>query len=261
MLRWFGVLFMAAALALGACGKIVTLPPGTGSSVGIPAGYMLVRFRTAQPMNFQKYQYLVVFNITGSGISPYANAISTGNYTNFSFAFQVYGSAPSSASVQLLQYYTISGGGPSGVRVNAPLIPPGLIQFNPNDNGQGNEFSILFPRALLYLPSPASPSPAPTASGAPTPTPSVTALPSGLPAPAPTTSPQQTWTFNFFVADAPPGSTPVDALGATGISDTSFVQSLLTTSSFDQQVYKPAGADQVTDQSAFITGGEIINAP
>lgn len=254
MLRWLGVLVVAAALALGACGKIVTLPPGTNPSVGIPAGYMLVRFRSAAPMNFQKYQYLIVFNITGSGGTPYANAYSTGNFSNYSFAFNVTGPAPNSATIQLLQYYTIPGGGPSSIKVNYPTVPSGLIQLTPNDNGQGNEFSVLFPRALFYLPSPASPTPGPVSSPSPTPG------PSGLPNAVPTTSAQQTWTFNFFTLDAT-SQTPVDALGATGISDTTFTQPLLTTAIFDQQVYKPAGADQVTDQSAFISGGEIINAP
>src|SRR5579872_6116913 len=90
MLRWFGVLVVAAALALGACGKIVTLPPGT-TSAGIPSGYMLVRFRTSAPMNFQKYQYLIVFNTSGTGGTPYANAVFTGSYQNFTFAFDVSG--------------------------------------------------------------------------------------------------------------------------------------------------------------------------
>ena len=243
---------VAAALALGACGKIVTLPPGSNPNVGIPAGYMLVRFRTAGAMNFQKYQYLIVFNTNGSGITPYANAQSTGSYQNFSFAFQVTGPAPGTAQAALLQYYTIPGGGPNSVRVNQPPIPAGIVQLTPNDNGQGTEFGVLFPRALFYLPSPASPSPGPA--------PSTTPAPSGLPNPVPTTTPQQTWYINFFTLDAA-STSPIDALGATGISDTSFSLPLLTTATFDQQIYKPAGADQVSDPAAFISGGEIINAP
>ncbi|HVA38017.1 MAG TPA: hypothetical protein VNJ51_10440 [Candidatus Dormibacteraeota bacterium] len=256
MLRWFGVLFVAAALALGACGKIVTLPPGTSPVVGIPSGYMLVRFRTAQPMDFQKYQYLIVFNTSGNGGTPYANAYSTGDFSNFSFALDATGPAPSTASMQLLQYYVIPGGGASSIRVNYPQVPPGIIQFIPNDNGQGNEFSVLFPRALFYLPSPASPSPGPT--GGPTPSPSP--APGGLPNPFPTTAAQQTWTVNFFTLNAS-DSTPVDALGVTGISDTSFTLQLVTTAAFDTQINKPAGADQVPDQAAYISGGEVINAP
>ena len=252
MLRWFGVLVVAAALALGACGKIVTLPPGSNPSVGIPAGYMLVRFRTAGAMNFQKYVYLIVFNTTGSGITPYANAQSTGSYQNFSFAFQVTGPAPGTAQSTLLQYYTVPGGGPNSVRINQPPIPAGVVQLTPHDNGQGTEFGVLFPRALFYLPSPASPSPGPA--------PSTTPAPVGLPNPVPTTTPQQTWYFNFFTLDATTAA-PIDALGPTGISDTSFSQPLLTTATFDQQIYKPAGADQVSDPAAFISGGEIINAP
>jgi len=261
MLRWFGVLVVAAALALGACGKIVTLPPGT-TSAGIPSGYMLVRFRTSAPMNFQKYQYLIVFNTSGTGGTPYANAVFTGSYQNFTFAFDVSGMtnaliscSPGSVCQSFLQYYTIPGGGPNSVKINEPFLPSGLVLLNPNDNGQGNEFSILFPRALFYLPSPASPTPGPSVGPSATPT----LPPSGLPNPVPTTVAQQTWFVNFFTLDA--NSSPIDALGTTGISDTSFSQPLLTTSTFDVRIDKPTGADQVSDPAAFIVGGEFTNAP
>src|SRR5215469_11766442 len=71
MIRRFGFAFvLVAALMVVACGRQVTPnPPGLGAG-GANPGFMTIKFDVAAPFDFSTYQYWVVFNTSGNGLSP-----------------------------------------------------------------------------------------------------------------------------------------------------------------------------------------------
>lgn len=261
MVRKFGLVVVVLSLMLAACGRQVT---GLGGSGTIPAGQMLIRFRTLAPLDLNNNRYLVVFNTTGNGQEPYANGFITG-FVNYSFAFVLGGSNGLAQFPQLYEYYFPPGSQRANT-YNVSLTPQ-QVQFTPNSNGNGTEFTFTFQRtALLCAPVPiASPSPTATPSSAATATPTAAATAS----PPPTASPlaptcatlngrATTWLINFITTD--PSGAPIDALGASGKDDVSFTLSVDTTLARDQQIQR-ATQLQINPQSAQITGGEIINSP
>jgi len=172
MLRKLGFCVLITTLVLVACGRQVT-PDRTGPQVGVLPGRMLIRFDTASPMDFQNYRYLVVFNTSGNGGVPYSNGFNTG-YANYSFIFAVSGNS----GQVLAQLYQIvqQPGGASGQPSQVLLqTSPIQVQFNPNSNGLGTEFTINFDRTLMFG--------------------------IGTPSPGPTSSPLSIWYFNFFTTD------------------------------------------------------------
>ena len=263
MVRKLGLIVVVLSLMLAACGRQVTGLGGSGNS--IPAGQMLIRFRTLAPLDLNNNRYLIVFNTTGNGQEPYANGFITG-FVNFSFTFILGGSNGLSQFPQLFEYY-FPPGSQRALPYNVSLTPQ-QVQFTPNSNGNGTEFTLTFQRtALLCAPVP-NPSPSPTSS--PTSAATPTASPTGATAaPTPTSSPlaptcatlngrATTWNINFITTDA--GSNPTDALGASGKDDVSFNLTVDTTIASDQQIQR-ATQLQINPQSAQITGGEIINSP
>jgi len=265
MVRKLGLVVVVLSLMLAACGRQVTGLGGSGNS--IPAGQMLIRFRTLAPIDLNNNRYLIVFNTTGNGQEPYANGFITG-FVNFSFAFILGGSNGVAQFPQLFEYY-FPPGSQRAAQYNVSLTPQ-QVQFTPNSNGNGTEFTLKFQRtALLCAPVP-NPSPSPTASPSAAATATPTAGPTGATAaPTPTSSPlaptcatlngrATTWNINFITTDA--GSNPIDALGASGKDDVSFNLVVDTTKASDQQIQR-ATQLQINPQSAQITGGEIINSP
>src|SRR5215469_3803536 len=91
MIRRLGFsLVLVTAFMVVACGRQVTPnPPGLGAG-GANPGFMVVKLDVNAPFDFSSYQYWVVFNTTGNGLSPDTNP-ARNNYAAFSDAVQVGG--------------------------------------------------------------------------------------------------------------------------------------------------------------------------
>ena len=240
MLRKLGFSVLITAFILVACGRQVTPDRSGGGSGGVLPGRMLIRYRTANPMDFQNNRYLIVFNTSGNGGQPYANGFNTG-YANYSFIFAI-GGFNGVVQANLYQIIAQPGGAagqPSQVQLQ---FGPQQVQLLTNSNGQNTEFTLNFDRTLMYGIPGATASP----------------IPQG---PQPTTSPQSVWNVNFITTDK--SSNPLDALGIGGVNDTSFVLPLPVSTAFDylSQLTVPAGATQSAVPAAQLSGGEIINNP
>lgn len=240
MLRKLGFSVLIATLILVACGRQVTPDRTGGSSGGVLPGRMLIRYRTANQMDFQNVRYLIVFNTSGNGGQPYANGFNTG-YTNYSFIFAVGGfnGVVQANLYQIIQQPGGAAGQPSQVQLQ---FGPQQVQLLTNSNGQNTEFTLNFDRNLMFGIPGATASP----------------FPQG---PQPTTSPQSVWNVNFITTDK--STVPLDALGSFGVNDTSYTLSLPVATQFDyiQQLTVPAGATQASTPAAQLAGGEIINVP
>lgn len=192
---------------------------------------MAIIFDVAAPFNFSNYQYMVVLNTTGSGVTPSTDTLQT-NWAGYSFALVALGNGVSTFAepVQFL-------------RNQNPHIPPAWLplkttptqfSYNLNDNGTGTEFSILVQRSIIR--GIASPSPSPSA------------------------SPSNVWTFNAFTTQAGQGQWYfVNSMGFGGPIDPQFVSpKLCMTEAFDNTYtayYTPS------DPSAQIETVEIANNP
>jgi len=252
-------------MIVAACGRQVTglNAPGGGS---IASGTMLIRVNVAGTLDFTNYQYLIVFNTSGSGAEPYPQAFING-FQNFSYALDF--SGPTGAAgianptYTLLQYYE-NPTTPGLQAYRPPGIPPQDVQFVPNVTGAGSEFQVAFNRLILNQPpvvktgspaasaSPATTAlPSPAASGSPTAT--------STPFPLQTTPAQQTWSINFIVTDA--NGSPVDSMGTGGASDTSYSLQVDTARAVTINYTKPAGAVAPANPNEQLTGFTLINAP
>jgi hypothetical protein len=79
------IVVVVTAVIVAACGRQVTPnPPGLGPG-GAPTGYMAVFFTVGAAFNFTNYQYMVVFNTTGSGVTPSTDTLQT-NWRGYSYA-------------------------------------------------------------------------------------------------------------------------------------------------------------------------------
>lgn len=252
MIRKVGFGFvLVTALIVAACGRQVTPnPPGIGAG-GLSPGYMSVKFDVAGTLDFTTYRYFIVFNTTDNGVTPLTNPIQT-NWKGYSYAIEVggNGSAVSATAYEYLQ--------PNCTCTPAylPLITtPQQLQFNPNSNGSGSEFTVIFQRSIFngYTTTP-TPSAGPTAGATPTPN------PNGTPTPAPIT---QNWRFNAFTTQPNVNAvlTYVDSLGAGGPTDTTFVSPVLNVNSSFDNVYYALSSGLQIDPPAQITSIEIANSP
>jgi hypothetical protein len=214
---------------------------------------MYLRYRTLGTLNFNKYYYVVIFNTSGNGQTPYATSFAT--YINYSFALIFGGTSVTGASYQLLQ--VISTGTSQGYTTRVfPISPQFVTNFNPNSFGAGNEFTFTFNRYLLLT------VPNPTSSATPVPTPSPS--PSATPAVGPTISPGTStlWAMNFFTTDL--SFNVIDGIAnVSPQQDTSFNSYVIdTTQAFDVPVNKPLPPfAPVADPSAQIIQTEVINTP
>ncbi len=199
---------------------------------------MRIRFDTQSPMNFNLYRYAIVFNTSGNGQEPFANAFTT-SLLNYSFVWVVGSQGGSSVAPTLEQIYPIS----NGIQSTYVAVPPQAVQLILNSNGSNSEFTLQFQRALFNtIP--------PTAS----PTPTTTSLPTA----EPTTTAQSIWNINVFTIDN--NNNILDA-GGLGVSDTSFSLQVDTTMNVDNALpFRKAGATAPSDPAAQIIGGEVINA-
>lgn len=231
---------------------------------------MYINFNVAGTLDFSNFNYVIVFNTNpqpGNPTNmPYANAFLTGTYNNFSYAFAIgasYGGL--TALPVLLQYYLVPG--QTNLSARQVAVNPSLTSFQPNSNGQGSQFTLIFDRMQFNLPSPYTPSPSPspsvspTPSPTPTPTPTATGKPTPTPSPSPSPSPTvlygNPWYINFFTLNKT--GVPVDALG-TGANDNTYLFSIDITTYSQNAIFRPSGYPQVTP-AAQITGGQIDNYP
>ena len=193
---------------------------------------MAVIFDVAAPFNFSSYQYLVVLNTTGSGVTPSTNPIQT-NWAGYSYAMVARGNGVSSyaEAVQFRRSYTNPHVPPAWLVLGTT---PQTFSYNLNNNGTGTEFSILAQRRIFVSPGP-----------------------------SPSASPSNLWTFNAFVTQAN-GSGQwgfVDSLGAGGPAPggPQFVSPrLCMTEPFDNTYYAQYTP---SDPASQITTLEIANNP
>ncbi|HZV76810.1 MAG TPA: hypothetical protein VFF63_03505 [Candidatus Babeliales bacterium] len=223
------IVVLVTAFIVAACGRQVTPnPPGLGPG-GTPPGYLAIFFDTEAPFNFSNYQYMVIFNTTGSDITPSTDTIQT-NWAGYSFALIALGNGISSYAEPV--YFERNSNphiAPAWLRLGTT---PQTFSYNLNNNGTGTEFSILAQRRLFdYNPSP-SPSP-----------------------------PSNLWTFNAVVTQAQPGGTWLfyDSMGPGGPIDPQFVSPVLCmTQQFDNTYY---AYYTPPDPAAQIVTLEIANNP
>ena len=270
MIRRLAFVVLGTALIVSACGRQVTPDRANVGPGGLPAGYMSVKFRVAQPFNFSNYKYVIVFNTTGDGNTPLPLAQQT-NFRGYSFAIIV-SAVGGAVSDQAVQYARPLNASQAPAIIPIPATQQQLQPVQVNTNGANTEFTIIFQRIIAsgaFTPGPtatasATASPTPTATPSPSPLPSgATATPSPTASPVPTTTPvppfNTTWLFNYLVTDL--NNVAVDSLGQGGANDTSFVSpSLNTNTVFDIPVNVRAGTHP-SDQAAVIAGGEIANNP
>ncbi|HEX8828504.1 MAG TPA: hypothetical protein VF778_10350, partial [Xanthobacteraceae bacterium] len=155
------VFTIGTALIAGACGRQVTPnPPGLGGG-GAPQGYMAVNFTVAAPFDFSNYQYMFVFNTTGSGVTPSTDTIQK-NWAGYSYALMAFGTGGTAFAKPVKFYFS---------KVN-PHAPPGWqflgttpqqFSFNANSNGSGTELSMLVQDSVFA----STPSPGPSPSTRP----------------------------------------------------------------------------------------------
>jgi hypothetical protein len=230
------LIFLATLIAsvwVSACGRQVTPnPPGLGAG-GAPLGYIAIFFDVQQPFNFSQYQYMIVFNTTGSGVTPSTDTLQT-NWNGYSFALIALGGAISTYAepVQFLRN--------SNPHISPAWLPlhttPQQFSYNLNNNGTDTEFSLLVQKSVL------------------------TGIVS--PSPSPSATPADVWTFNAFTTQASSQGTWqfFDSMGAGGPIDPQFVSpKLCMTEPFDNTytaIYTSA-----PDAAAQIATIQIANNP
>lgn len=257
MLRKFGLVLLVTAFILSACGRQVT-PNKNGGASGLSSGYMQYKFRVAQPFNFTKYTYVVVFNTSGNGVTPLPFGTRT-NFAGYSFAIQVTQSG-TGVSASVGQYIIPNG---ATFPTFQPYTVPGqLLQLQLNSNGP-TEFTVSFNRAIAASILKTTPSPSPSSTPTATPTPSSSASPSPTSSPTATPVPglAAVWLANFFVTDNTANGVIVDSLGPGGANDTSYISPQYdTTTNFDVPIYVQTG-NHPSDAAAQIANSEMLNTP
>lgn len=229
------VVVLTAAVGFVACGRQITPNPAGLGPGGAPLGYMAVFFNVAAPFNFSSYQYMVVLNTSGSGVTPSTDTWQT-NWAGYDFAIVAQGNGISTYASAVKFYRSNQN----------PHVPPGTqtlgttpqqFSYNLDANGTGTEFSILAQRRIFN----ASPSPSPS----------------------PSATPSNIWTFNAFTTQANTQGQWVfeDSMGPGGPIDPQFVSpKLCMTEPFDNTYY-PQGQYAPPDPAAQITSIEIANNP
>jgi hypothetical protein len=267
---------MSAAAVAASCGRQVT-PNREGSNVSnLNSGFMSCKFDVNGPFNFQSYNYAMVFNTSGTTITPVALG-SNNAYAGYSFAIIV---GNTSGGVQANAYQFVR---PNNNQNTAPIVvqlvtTPGQLQLYTNTNGQGTEFTVIFQRSIvngITTPSPspgttasASPSSSPIPTASPSPSPSPSGSPSGSPSPSPTPigGSATTWYFNYFVTQTIASGQPLiilDSLGAQGGQDATYTDStpLYTDQVFNGPPFYTLAGNHPSDPAAQIASGTIANNP
>ncbi len=219
---------------------------------------MVVKFDVAAPFNFSNYQYWIVFNTTGNGLTPDTFPFNN-NWAAYSAGIKVGGAGGAT--------YAVVG---QWVRNTNPASPPTFLplgttpqqlQYTANSNGSGTEFTVLFQRQI-FTPIAPTPSPADIAAKRISVARQFAATPS--PSPTPTLLPFATnWTFNAFVTQGNLAGQPtfVDSLGAGGPVNPQYQccnPPVAINSNFDNTYYALFSGTQL-DPAAQIISIEIGN--
>ncbi len=286
MLRRVAIVsFAIAALLVVACGHQVT-PSPTNNNL---SGHVVIKFDTVGQLDFTDFTYAIIIDTCGTNPpTPYPQAFTSGSLFAFSYGFFI-GGKFGTALPQLVEYFVNPNSNGTIQSVDVPENPS-LEQLQLDDNGQGNEFELIFDRAELdnplnqaqpcplLSPLPVSPSPSSSAGSSPTatatstasrsaytatatptasPTAAPTASPSTTPVGPPTTSAQQYWYFNFFTIQ---GNTIQDSLGIGGATDQTFNGvGMETNTTQDYPIFKTTINNSVSNPSAQLEGGNIQN--
>lgn len=279
MFRKLVFVLCALSFTLASCGRQVT-PNRTGTSGGLPSGFMQIKFSTAQPMDFVNVWYVIALNTEGAANGtngmPYPQyGNQSYNWLNYSFEIIVYQlTGQTSPSVALYQLVTEHPAGQPPYKLPVPVgYTQGDILLNSNCNQQSTQFCLQINRRVFAGLSSASPTPSPSPSVSPSASPSAT--PSGSPSPAPSSTPSVTgsWFINWFTvtpnpssgATAPYGAV-IDAPGPQGVNDQTWMatgEPYNTATAFDVpwNAVPPPGWPQVSNGAAQIAGGEVLNTP
>lgn len=227
---------------------------------------MSVKFNVQTGFNFSSNSYAIVFNTSGSGVTPLP-VTTANNYAGYSIAIVVGGV---NGAVQATAYYYYRPNNTSQIPVLYPINPtPQQLILTLNGNGQSNQFIVNFDTIIASFNITTSPTPSPTASATASPTPTASA--SGSPSPSPTSSGivvADNWNFNFFVlqGQATPGEsqgalTIIDSLGAGGPNDTTYTSPTLDISTaFDTGAFYVQAGTHPSIPDA-IASGDIANNP
>ncbi|MBC5811076.1 MAG: hypothetical protein GIW95_09560 [Candidatus Eremiobacteraeota bacterium] len=220
------VLILVAALGMADCGRQVTPDPTSFTNL---SGKMVIRFRTKGPMDFNNFNYVMVFNTCGVGGEPYPNAFNT-TFTNYSYAFAI-GATYGIAGAALFQYVLAPG---SSNQLNPLPVSngAGTTQLVLNDNNANNEFQLTFARGLLNNP-----------------------LNQKVCQNTPAGTPTNLWYINFFTLDK--NGIVQDSLGVGGPNDNSFSFNIDVTTNSQNPLFRPAGPALPSNPAAQIDGGEI----
>lgn len=228
---------------------------------------MSVKFRVQSGFNFSSDSYAMVFNTSGSGVTPLPIATQN-NYAGYSLAIIVGGSG---GVVQAEAYDFYRPANSAQVPVFYPIVTtPQDLTFLQNSNGLGTEFTVEFARsiALFNVTATATPSASPATSVRTNATTSPSASPSASPtATASGVTVGTDWNFNFFVLsgqvtefESEGNLQIIDSLGSGGPNDTTYQSPTLNTATdFDITFYVQAGSHPSIPDA--LTGGEIANAP
>jgi hypothetical protein len=264
--------FALATSLVVACGHQVT-PSPTFSDL---AGDIVLKFRVNGTLDFNDFTYAVIIDTCGNG-TPYPEAYKT-TYNSYSYGFFI-GASFGTGLPQLVEYFVNPNSNNSITYVTVPASSS-LEQFIPNDNGQGNEFELVFSRAQLDNPlNQAQPCPnippvkataTPTAAAGASPSATPTSLatvagaspspsPTPTPNPNPTTAAQASWAFNFFTIQS---GIVQDSLGQGGATDNNYNGAIINTNqTYDTPVYKTIGGNGAPppNPAAQLSGGDIQN--
>jgi hypothetical protein len=223
---------------------------------------MSVKFNVQTGFNFSADSYAVVFNTSGSGVTPLP-VTQANNYAGYSIAIVVGGV---NGAIQATAYYYYRPNNTTQIPVLYPINPtPQQLILTLNGNGQSNQFIVTFDTIIASFNVTTSPTPSSS------PTPTATATSSASPSPSPTSSGivvANNWNFNFFVlqGQATPGEsqgalTIIDSLGAGGPNDQTYTSQTLDISTpFDTGAFYVQAGSHPSIPDA-IAGGDIANNP
>jgi hypothetical protein len=236
MIRRLGfALVFVTALIVVACGRQVTPnPPGLGAG-GANPGFMVVKFDVTAPFDFSTYQYWIVFNTSGNGLSPDTNPIRN-NWAAYSDGIVVGGNG---AGTFANAYQFIKNPTNPAIPPHFQLlgVGPAQLQFLPNSNGTGTEFTVTFQRGIFKNIATPTPGPTPTPTGSPLPY-------------------AKNWTFNAFVtqANAQNQFIFVNSMGVGGPTDTTWVSpNLPICTNFDNTVFALSSGDQIPEAAELVS--------
>jgi hypothetical protein len=227
------VFFLGTTLAIGACGRQITPDPPTLGAGGAPSGFMSITFDVAGQLDFSDYQYWVVFNTTGTNGQTPTTIPWNNNWAGYSFAIEVGGAAGVGTDANVYQFVRsskASGAQPSPLPVQTT---PTLLQYNPDSNGAGTQFTVVFSRSLFR---------------------GILATPAPI---------GQIWLFNAFTtqANAQNEMQFVDSLGRGGITDPQWPSPQLDVSEAFDTTFTALNSGNQIAPSAQITQITLGNNP